>query len=45
MRLPDSDAELLNECDLETFTASGKGGQHVNRDGERGSLAAIARLV
>jgi protein subunit release factor B len=28
--LPDSDAKLLALCDVETFRASGKGGQHVN---------------
>ncbi len=30
MRLPDRDEELLAECDVETFKAGGKGGQHVN---------------
>ena len=29
-RLPETDDELLAECDVETFRASGKGGQHVN---------------
>jgi len=31
MRVPDSDAELLAQCDLETYRASGPGGQNVNR--------------
>ncbi len=30
LRLPESDDELLAECDVETFKARGKGGQHVN---------------
>lgn len=29
--LPDSDEKLLDLCDVETFRASGKGGQHVNK--------------
>ena len=29
--IPDSNEELLNECHIETFRASGKGGQHVNK--------------
>ncbi|MBL8196283.1 MAG: peptide chain release factor-like protein [Blastocatellia bacterium] len=28
--IPESDEKLLAECDVETFRASGKGGQHVN---------------
>lgn len=29
--MPESDEELLNECDVDTFRSSGKGGQHVNK--------------
>lgn len=29
--LPESDEELLRECDIETFRSSGPGGQHVNK--------------
>lgn len=29
--LPDSDDKLLELCDVETFRASGPGGQHVNK--------------
>ncbi len=28
--IPESDVELLAECDVETFRAGGRGGQHVN---------------
>jgi protein subunit release factor B len=30
-RIPKSDEELLADCDVATFCASGPGGQHVNR--------------
>jgi protein subunit release factor A len=29
--LPETDEALLDECDIETFRSSGKGGQHVNK--------------
>ena len=31
INLPESDADLLRECEVETFRASGPGGQHVNK--------------
>ncbi|SRR6266404_6670956 len=31
IRLPKSDDDLLRECEVETFRASGPGGQHVNK--------------
>jgi peptide chain release factor 2 len=29
--LPESDDDLLRECDVDTFRSSGPGGQHVNK--------------
>jgi peptide chain release factor 2 len=29
--LPDSDAQLLRQCEVDTFRSSGPGGQHVNK--------------
>ena len=29
--IPDSNEELLKECDVDTFRAGGKGGQHLNK--------------
>ena len=29
--IPDSNEELLNECNIDTFRAGGKGGQHINK--------------
>ena len=31
INLPESDDDLLRECEVETFRASGPGGQHVNK--------------
>ena len=31
IKLPESDADLLRDCVVETFRASGPGGQHVNK--------------
>lgn len=31
IKLPDSDDDLLRECEVETFRSSGPGGQHVNK--------------
>ena len=31
IKLPDSDEELLGECEVGTFRSSGPGGQHVNK--------------
>ena len=31
IKLPESDDDLLRECEVETFRASGPGGQHVNK--------------
>lgn len=31
IRLPESDEDLLLECEIDTFRSSGPGGQHVNK--------------
>ena len=31
INLPDSDDDLLRECEVQTFRSSGPGGQHVNK--------------
>jgi ribosome-associated protein len=31
IKLPESDEELMRECEVETFRSSGPGGQHVNK--------------
>ena len=30
-RIPDSDEDLLKECNVDTFRAGGRGGQHLNK--------------
>jgi protein subunit release factor A len=39
--LPESDEDLLRECEIETLRSSGPGGQHVNKT-ESGSADARA---
>jgi len=31
IKLPETDDDLLSECEVETFRSSGPGGQHVNK--------------
>lgn len=31
INIPETDEELLDECDVSTFRSGGKGGQHVNK--------------
>ena len=31
VHIPDSDEDLLKECNVDTFGAGGKGGQHLNK--------------
>src|SRR6185503_1352186 len=31
IKLPESDEDLLRECEVQTFCSSGPGGQHVNK--------------
>jgi len=31
IELPESDEDLIDECEIETFRSGGKGGQHVNK--------------
>jgi len=31
IHIPDSDEDLLKECNVDTFRAGGKGGQHLNK--------------
>ena len=35
IKLPDSDEELLRECEVETFRSSGPGGQHAQKSDTR----------
>ena len=31
IHIPDSDEDLLKECNVDTFRAGGRGGQHLNK--------------
>ena len=42
--LPESDQDLLRECEVETFRSSGPGGQHVNKT-ESAVLAVRSTLL
>jgi protein subunit release factor B len=43
--LPESDEDLLNECEVETFRSSGPGGQHVNKTESAVRLRHVASGV
>lgn len=43
--LPETDEELLRECEVETFRASGPGGQHVNKTESAVRLRHVASGV
>ena len=43
--IPDSDEELLKECDVDTFRAGGKGGQHLNKRETAVRLTHIPTLI
>jgi len=43
--LPESDEELLRECEVETFRSSGPGGQHVNKTESAVRLRHLPSLI
>jgi ribosome-associated protein len=43
--LPESDEDLLSECEVETFRSSGPGGQHVNKTESAVRLRHVASGV
>jgi peptide chain release factor 2 len=45
IRLPESDEDLLRECEVDTFRSSGPGGQHVNKTESAVRLTHLASGV
>ena len=41
VHIPDSDEDLLKECNVDTFRAGGRGGQHLNKTEAAGRLCPL----